>query len=193
LEQSIIVANIFSAIGAVLLFVGYYEVSVKKREREGLVKSGIGSLIMSVAFYLFDSPAFILLNVIWTGISAYGYWMRKQGPLEASDSSFNHFTVTISLFASFVVPGAFAVALGDSELASWFSIIIMLSSYLVFAMRLLTRQMYVAFSAAANLISLTHLFDISNYSSIAQTIISLGISCYVLVRECQFERKKLEA
>lgn len=182
-------ANLLSALGAIFLFAGYYQVSMKKQEKTGLKLSGIGSFIMIFAFYLFDSYAFIALNIIWLGISIYGIFNRN----ESTNKPIPHENVTKGghgILISLVFLSAILLLTGEYEALSWTIISIMVLSYLLFSAKAFTSTQYVLYSMIANVISFPYLYSIGNMSSIIQTGISIYISGLSLYKDSKEQKKE---
>lgn len=89
MEDIVFIGNIISTIGAILLFLGYFEITISNKEKSGIILSGLGSFVMCFAFYLLDSMAFLTLNVIWTMISIHGYLNRNTK--EKENNVFSYF------------------------------------------------------------------------------------------------------
>lgn len=179
----ILLANSLSAIGAIILLLGYYEITVRGREQVGMIYSGLGSLIMCVAFYLFQSNAFIALNLIWMCISAYGLFKRRKGPVfsrkEAGPVA-RRIAHCVLLSLAFSCLGFYATS--NMEAVSWLSIGVMLMAFMFFSQTSISRKHYVVYSLIASLLAIPYVLYIANYSSAAQLSIDIIISLYSLAK-----------
>ncbi|MGD1523971.1 hypothetical protein [Vibrio harveyi] len=174
-----ILGNILSAIGAVFLLLGYFYISAKGDEKRGFLFSGIGSTFMGFAFFLFESPAFLVLNIIWTGISIHGYMNRNKKQAKSKVPRLPQGPFILNLGGLVVIELA-CLIMGNFELLSWLSITLFLSSYALLAFSIINRGHYIFFSLAGNAILIPYLVHLGNYSSVVQTIISIGLSMYAL-------------
>lgn len=176
-----ILGNILSAFGAIFLLLGYFYITAKGDEKKGFVCSGIGSTFMGFAFVLFDSTAFLVLNVVWTGISINGYINRNKPEEDRRTLPLPRKPFILLLSLMFALELACWLT-GRFELMSWVSIVLFLSSYALFAFSVFERVHYISFSLAGNAILIPYLIHLSNYSSVAQTIISIGLSSFALYK-----------
>lgn len=181
MEDTVFIGNVISTIGAILLFLGYFEITIRNKEKSGIILSGLGSFVMCFAFYLLDSMAFLTLNVIWTMISIHGYLNRNTKEKENKKVKSNKW-LNLSIYALLALPGAVFIILNEPDIVSWLSIGIMLVSYFTFAWKKMERLDYITFSIVANVLCVFHMIDIQNYASIIQTIINVGISIYAIVK-----------
>lgn len=179
----ILIANSLSAIGAIILLLGYYEITVRGKEQAGMIYSGVGSIIMSVAFYLFESNAFIALNLIWLCISGYGLFKRRKG----LTSSRKEAGPVARRFAHCLLPSLAIACLGfyalkNMEAVSWLSIGVMLMAFMFFSQTSINRKHYVIYSLIASLLAIPYVLYIANYSSAVQLSIDMVISLYSLAK-----------
>ena len=187
----ILVGNVISAIGAFLLFAGYFEITVRNKEKSGVILSGLGSFVMCFAFYILDSMAFLTLNIIWTMISIHGYLNRNTEDKENKEVHKYDFLNPLIVLC-LVFPGAYFVYANLPDVVSWISIGVMLISYFAFAWKKMSRIDYIKFSIAANALCLFHMVDIQNYSSVIQTIVSVAISFYAILKENKTNKEVIE-
>lgn len=176
-------ANLLSAIGAMLLLIGYYQITVRNKEPAGMMYSGIGSFVMCIAFYLFESNAFIALNIAWMGISIYGLMSRNKNKGGAKPvpgelaKGLGHGTLVMITMSCL-----FFYSTGNMEVISWLSIGLMLMSFFFFSLMSISRKAYVVYSLIASLLALPYVLHIVNYSSAAQLSIDIVISAYSLIK-----------
>lgn len=175
----LLLGNILSTLGALLLLFGYFKISVKGDEQKGLFYSGIGSIVMCLAFYILKSPAFLFLNIIWTFISFYGLFKRKK---EGDEPYKRNFVFITLVYVFLVAPGALFVILKDPDIVSWFSILIILIAYFLFSSKKILKYDYMVFYIFSCVLSIYHLIDIQNYASLCHTALSITLSVYGILK-----------
>ncbi|MBE8233331.1 MAG: hypothetical protein HAW67_06300 [Endozoicomonadaceae bacterium] len=184
MDNNIYLGNFISAMGAFCLFLGNYQIGIKNNEKKGITFSGIGSFILCLGFYILNSSAFLLLNVIWTIISIYGYKNRsiKIAKHNQQVRGSQEGVLNVVLCIAFGSTGVYFTFIQLSTVVAWISISLMLVSYFLFALNKIKRFEYILFSVLANILCLTHLTDIQNYSSLVQTVINLLISSIAIYK-----------
>ncbi len=180
MNDVVLLANIMSGVGSFVLFAGYAVLTILSKHKLGFFLSGIGSFILIISFYILDSYAFVLLNVVWVLISINGYYCcMKDSDVDVDRKP----EIIVFTFLILVLPGVIMLALGYHTIVSWFSISIMLMSYFSFASQKIFKIDYIIFTLIANLLCLIHLVEIQNYASLIQTLISIIISFNMIMKE----------
>ncbi|MGR5347433.1 hypothetical protein [Vibrio mediterranei] len=179
-------ANIINTFGAASLFCAFILFSLNRR-RLGYQFSTVGSALLVVSFSMFGSVQFVLLNMVWFFISVAGCFREKDKTSNESARLTSWYLLSITLF---MIAGW---QCGTQYLAS--SIVAaFLVSYALFTYRIISKFDYFYTSLLGNLLSLSYLYQIGNYSSVVHSVVTAMISVQTMIMmKVRARRSELES
>lgn len=173
MNDKLLMINIVAAFGSLSLLAATYMLTTKLNEKVSLTLNLFGAFLMATSFYLAGSWPFLVLNILWSAFTLIGLSQRST-----KDNDKNITSVIVqkqSYRIGLLLLPAFSVFMQD-EISAWVSISMMIVSYCLFCYRYISKHDYLLILLSANIISLKHLFVIGNFTSLTQTLVSIGIT-----------------
>ena len=160
--QNIILFNIISAIGVVLLILSHAFISVSNVKR-GFLIAALGSFFVSVASFLLKSYPVLFLNIIWCGISLYGYFHHEKKEDHKYVTKYNY-----GIAVLFLISSIFSVSLymdsKNYDFLAYNCTFIYLLSYFLFSKKYITKIWYLWWCVAGYFFVVPHLLLKFQYS-----------------------------
>jgi hypothetical protein len=183
-----VLSQSLSALGSILLLIGYLYIGIFKKETSGLYFSAFGSLLMCLSFYDFNSQSFLFLNAVWFTFSVVGLVKRKKTYANIAHNS----CLPLALLVVVSFSALWLVISQSWELASWVTVSLFISSYILFTTQLLTNTAFVFFSMVGSLTAIPYLVNLENYPPILNNGIDIIISLLSLTRNQNILKQKLK-
>lgn len=184
MSVDIVISNIYSLIGTLLLTTSQSTFSIQKLDKAyGYLLAILGSIFMSVAFYRLNSMTFFCFNVFWLLISFNGLMRLLDNSKHRLNSTIQNKNVLTVLYLALalLMLGAIIANIGGSDSrASIAAVLIFVISYASCSFGLVTQRKYICLSVFANLASLQHLIAVQNYVAAIQVVIVVIVANYGL-------------
>lgn len=184
--QNIILFNIISAIGVGLLILSHAFISVSNVKR-GFLIAAMGSFFVSVASFLLKSYPVLVLNIIWCGISIYGYFHHDKKETHKHVSKYNYGIAVLFLVSS-LVSVWFYLDSKNYDFLAYNCTFIYLLSYFLFSKKYITKTWYLFCCVAGYFFVMPHLLLKFQYSvllneSVWAIIWMIGIAKIIMKKD----------
>lgn len=177
---TLLLANLLSGVGVVLLLLGHYFVS-GERHRNGYRAAAAGGLLVMLGSILLESWSVVFLNLVWIGLSLEG--LRLLGRENVSPRLSERLALYLNkLLGLTFAAGMVLMVLGYADLSAWTCTVIYLLGYGLLTSKRLSSAEYMLWTFLGFFLLIDHLIEHQSYSVLFNESLGALISLQALLK-----------
>lgn len=173
----VVFANAVNAVGVFFGLLAHAYISFTERARVGHGLYLVSCSLILVGSYLLESWPVVALNVGWGAIALYGFVNASDLKLSSSLTSIGDKVLLSSL-----IIGAYALLIGDYDLAGFMVTSIYITAYALFTANRYSNIGYIWWCSIGFLFLIPHLLEVDQYSVLIGESIGFIIGLFGLIK-----------